>query len=176
MEPDNNELNWYALYVQPRKEKTVEIELQKRGYKVFLPLKKEIRQWKDRKKMVEIPLVPSYIFTCIKHKDIWDIVRINGCVKFIFFENKPAIIPYCQIESLQTLVNNEVEIEVEKTNGFAKGQRVMIKEGRFAGVTGVIKHGGVRNNFSVIVDSLGMGFCFSIDKDNLDSVENYVLK
>ena len=62
--------NWFALYVQPRKEKVVEKELLRNNYEAFLPIKKCLRQWKDRKKMVEMPLIPSYVFVFIELQNI----------------------------------------------------------------------------------------------------------
>ncbi|HBN04651.1 MAG TPA: antitermination protein NusG, partial [Bacteroidales bacterium] len=94
---------WFALYVQPRKEKVVEKELLKIGYEVYLPLKQELRQWKDRKKLIEVPLIPSYVFMNINEREMWDIVRINGCVKFIWFNGKPCPIPDSQIDSIKLL-------------------------------------------------------------------------
>lgn len=163
--------NWYALYLQPRKEKVVEIELKKRGYDVYLPIRRELRQWKDRKRWVETPLINSYIFTNIEEREIWDIVRISGCVKFIWFNGKPAAIPYHQIDSIKLLLEKEVAIEFENNIAFSKGERVMIKEGPFSGLVGLIKHKGDKNNFAVRIDSLGIDLTITLDKDNLNSVE-----
>ena len=105
--------NWFALYVQPRKEKVVEKELLRNNYEAFLPIKKCLRQWKDRKKMVEMPLIPSYVFVFIEVKDMWDILKINGCVKFVWFDKKPCPIPQYQIESLKLIQENEIDIELD---------------------------------------------------------------
>ena len=62
MEDDQILKYWIAVYTKPRHEKTVENELQKKGYEVYLPLLKERRKWSDRKVWVEFPMFRSYIF------------------------------------------------------------------------------------------------------------------
>ena len=53
---------WYAIYTKSRWEKKCAKTMQADGYTIYLPLIKTLKQWSDRKKMVEIPLIPGYIF------------------------------------------------------------------------------------------------------------------
>ena len=52
---------WHVFYVQARHEKKVNERLLDCGYETFLPLKKVLKQWSQRKKWVEEPLFRSYI-------------------------------------------------------------------------------------------------------------------
>jgi transcription antitermination factor NusG len=56
---------WYIWYTQPRAEKQLQKRLAGEGIEVFLPLRKELHQWSDRKKWVEVPLFRGYLFTKI---------------------------------------------------------------------------------------------------------------
>ena len=47
------ETKWYAVYTRPRFEKQVLKGLLDQGIEGYLPLIKTMRQWSDRKKMVE---------------------------------------------------------------------------------------------------------------------------
>ena len=51
-----------AVYTRPRAEKKVNGRLEEKGYTTYLPLKKTKRQWSDRVKIVELPLISSYVF------------------------------------------------------------------------------------------------------------------
>jgi transcriptional antiterminator RfaH len=62
------ENKWYALYTRPRAEKQVYQRLTEAGVETFLPLQKTYRMWSDRKKLVEKPLLSSYIFVNTKSK------------------------------------------------------------------------------------------------------------
>jgi transcription antitermination factor NusG len=162
---------WFALYVQSRKEKVVERELLKDGYEVYLPIKKELRQWKDRKKVVEMPLISSYIFTYIEENDMWDIVRKSGCIKFIWFNGKPCPIPDNQIESIKLLLAKDIDIEFDNQIQLTKGNKVRIVEGAFAGLVGIIKHKEGKSNFAVRIDALAIDLTITLDKSNLHLVE-----
>lgn len=163
---------WFALYVQPRKEKVVEKELLKRGFEVYLPIRTELRKWKDRKKIVEMPLFTSYIFTHIEDNDMWEIVQVSGCIKFIWFNGKPCPIPENQIDSIKMLLEKNIEIEFDNEILPSKGDRIKIIEGGFAGLVGVIKHKGDKNNFAVRIDSLGVDLTITLNKSNLKVIEN----
>lgn len=77
---------WFALLVQPRKEKVVEKELLKNGFENYLPCKKELHQWSDRRKLVSVVVIPSYIFVRIDPKEMYNVLILPHTVRFIFFE------------------------------------------------------------------------------------------
>ncbi|MDR1848260.1 MAG: UpxY family transcription antiterminator [Bacteroidales bacterium] len=158
--------HWYALYTQSRKEKVLETELTKNGYEVFLPLRKELRRWKDRKKMIEVPLFTSYIFVKAETKELPLIVQITGAVKFIYFEGKPIPVPQHQIDSIRILLEREIEFELQRTN-VKVGDRVQIREGRFAGLTGVVRNEKGKTLFAVVIDALQVNMTIEIDKNEV---------
>ena len=54
-------MNWFVLYTKPRFEKKVEEGLLSLGIEVYCPTRKEIRIWSDRKKRVDVPVLPSMV-------------------------------------------------------------------------------------------------------------------
>ncbi|MBA4322955.1 MAG: antitermination protein NusG, partial [Odoribacter sp.] len=80
---NTEEEKWYALYTRPRAEKQVYQRLTDAGVETFLPLQKTFRQWSDRKKMVEKPLLSSYIFVKTKSKKFPVVYKTPGVVKFV---------------------------------------------------------------------------------------------
>src|SRR5674476_177906 len=126
---------WYALYTRPRAEKLVYQRLVEEGIETFLPLQKTYRMWSDRKKLVEKPLLSSYIFVMTKSKYFPEVYKAQGVVKFVTFEGHPASIPQKQIDNLRLLVNSDEEIEVTGEQ-FAKGDNVEVTNGSLIGLTG----------------------------------------
>ena len=61
--------NWYAVYTKPRSEKKLADRLNEHGIEAYLPLRKTLKQWSDRKKMVEEPLITSYVFVNITNEN-----------------------------------------------------------------------------------------------------------
>lgn len=58
----NADSDWWALYTRHQHEKVVAEMLSAKGFEVFLPLYESMRRWKDRSKMLLLPLFPCYVF------------------------------------------------------------------------------------------------------------------
>lgn len=164
------ERHWYALYVQPRKEKVVHRELQKRDFECYLPLKKEIRKWADRKKQVELPLFTSYVFVKIEEHKQWDVLQVPGAVKFIWFGGKAVPIPEHQIESIKILIARDIAFELIPQQ-IRKGDLVRIKEGPFEGLVGTVLRNDNKTRFLISVNSIGTDIRLEIGEEDLISIE-----
>jgi len=60
---------WYALYTRPRFEKKVDLQLKELKIESYLPIRTVTKYWSDRKKRIDEPLFPSYIFVFATLKD-----------------------------------------------------------------------------------------------------------
>ena len=58
--------SWIALYTRPRSEKKVRDYLNSIGIENYLPVQYQLRQWSDRKKLVEVVVIPMVIFVTIE--------------------------------------------------------------------------------------------------------------
>src|SRR6201993_5125794 len=85
-----SELYWYAAYTIPRHEKCVAQQMRERELECFLPLYKSIHRWKDRRKLVELPLFPGYVFVHLALKDRLQVLQLPSVVQFVSFNGKPA--------------------------------------------------------------------------------------
>lgn len=167
---NNSEEKWYALYTRPRAEKMVYQRLVEVGIETFLPLQKTYRTWSDRKKLVEKPLLSSYIFVKTKSKYFPVVYKINGVVKFVSFEKQPVSIPQNQIDNLRLLINSNAEIEVSSEN-FAKGNNVEVITGALAGLTGELIKIGNTNHVVVRIDKLDKNLILKIPKTFLKKIK-----
>jgi transcriptional antiterminator RfaH len=155
------EEKWYAIYTKPRAEKQVNQRLIEEGVETFLPLQKTYRVWSDRKKLVEKPLLPSYLFVKIKAKNIHHIYRVQGIVKFVSFEGKPVSIPKKQIDTLRLLVNSDADIEVTSEN-FSQGDNVEVISGSLVGLRGELIRIGKKNRVVIRIDKLDQNLLLKI--------------
>src|ERR1700761_2270522 len=57
-----SESSWWALYTRHQHEKVIAQILGTKGFEVFLPLYESVRRWKDRNKLLSLPLFPCYVF------------------------------------------------------------------------------------------------------------------
>ena len=158
-----SEAKWYALYTRPRAEKLVYQRLVEEKIEVFLPLMKTYRMWSDRKKLVEKPLLNSYVFVKTKKKYFPVVYKTQGVVKFISIEGKPVSIPQNQIDNLRLLINCDAEIEVTSEK-FAPGDNVEVITGVLVGLTGELIKIGNKNRVIVRIDRLDKNLVLKIPK------------
>ena len=124
--------NWYIIYTFPNLEKRIYNELTRKKIKAYLPLQKVIRQWSDRRKELQIPMFPNYVFINSTEKDRFKLLNIGGILKFITFEGKPATMT--DEEILNIMKFEKVAFELEPN--LIQGDDVMIVEGPFTGLQG----------------------------------------
>lgn len=165
----SNEDKWYALYTRPRAEKLVFQRLVEAGIETFLPLQKTYRTWSDRKKLIEKPLLSSYIFVKTRAKNFPVVYKINGIVKFVSFEGHPVSIPVNQINNLRLLINSDVEIEVSSEK-FAQGDNVEVINGSLIGLRGELIRIGSKNRVVVRIDRLDQNLILKIPKSFLRKI------
>lgn len=126
--------NWYVVKTNPRAEKKVYERIISLGIDAYLPLVSTIRQWSDRKKKVELPLINSTLFVNCSEKDFSKIFNISGFHSFLYFLRKPAIVRDYEINNLRILLQENVEFELFETEKILKGDRVEVIRGPFQGL------------------------------------------
>jgi transcription antitermination factor NusG len=129
---------WFAIQTRPRFEKKVALELQEKGIENFLPLDFVKRQWSDRKQTVSLPLFPGYTFVriaTVQHERV-AVLRTMGVNKFVGGKGIGTPIPDAEIETVQTILKQEVPF---KPYPYANvGQTVRIRGGCLDGVKGIL--------------------------------------
>ncbi|MEM6628132.1 MAG: UpxY family transcription antiterminator [Bacteroidota bacterium] len=169
---------WYAGYTYPKAERKVFREIELKGVEVFLPLCKVVRQWSDRKRKVEVPLFPSYVFVYATRNSLYELLRIRELVRIVSFEGKFCRIPDPQIESIRKLIEGNIPIQHEDFVPRV-GSLVRVEHGPLKGVEGTIKE--IKGKSRLIIQILALGQAVSIDisKHHLKEVareENVLIK
>jgi len=100
---------WFVIYVKVRQEFKVAERLENIGIQTFLPYKKEIRQWSDRKKKIKVPLLPSMLLVFVEEKDIPKIFTVPGPVRFLFEQGKRATVSEEEITAMQHYLSGKFE-------------------------------------------------------------------
>lgn len=152
---------WYAIYTRSRREKKVSMELEERGLEHFLPLVPQLRYWKDRKKIVNMPIFPGYVFVNIKLSEKIRVLQANGVVRFIEFNGAPPPIPDAQIEDVRQLL--KYPDRVETASYFNCGDPVEITAGPFSGIRGKIIHSRGKQRLLVGIKIIHQAISVEID-------------
>ncbi len=160
---------WYAVYTKPRAEKQVYQRLADSDITAFLPLQKILRQWSDRKKMVEVPLFSSYVFVHIDAPEYDSVLRTYGVVKYICFEGKAAAIPQDQIDNLKLIINSDADIEVTHEK-LKPGQQVEVTHGTLKGLRGELIKTTKKHRLLVRIDTIHQNLLVNIPENFLQTV------
>lgn len=146
-------MNWFVLYIKPKNEKKAAMQLEQLGLTVYCPLVTQIRQWSDRKKKIETPLLPSYIFVKLAPKDRELVFQVNGVVRYLFWLGKPAVVRDKEIETLQEWLKNDgLDTRVV---GLQPGDKMAISKGPFKGKEGIVQEVS-KNRVQLILLELGI--------------------
>ena len=132
-----SELKWYPVYTLPRNEKKANAALSSKGVETYLPLRRQLKQWSDRKKWVDEPFITSYLFVRIPAQAQREVLNTRGIARFIYFGGKVASMPDRQMSDLKLLMASPLELEITEEH-LLPGEMVIIKAGPLKGMTGEI--------------------------------------
>ena len=155
---------WFALYTKSRAEKKVYEELRKRDFEVYLPLRKELRQWSDRKKWIDVPVISSYIFVHIPMTDYLRVFEAKGIVSYVSHKGKAVIIPNREIESMKRTVDSNLTFNVE-TSSIRKGQTITIASGPLKGITGEVLEVQGAKKLYLQISHIGYTLVVTLDEE-----------
>ncbi len=161
---------WYAVYTNSRAEKRVSDRISEMGIETFLPLQKTLRQWSDRKKLIEKPLISSYVFVRAVPKEFFPIRTIDGVVKFIMIQGKPVAIPEQQITNLRILCGSDAEVTLS-SDVYAEGDRVEVVVGSLTGLQGELIRVGRKHKVVIRIIQPGMNLTVDIKTNAIRKLE-----
>lgn len=143
---------WYALYTKARNEKKVADELNKRGINAYCPLLTQVKQWSDRKKKIEVPLISSYVFVQVEDKEREKVFAVNGVVRYLYWLGKPAIVRDEEIAALQNAMQSSFSSAT--LSAIKPGANITIPSGPFQGQTGTVQTVN-SNKVQIVLPQLG---------------------
>jgi len=163
-----NESAWWALYTRHQHEKVVAEMLSTKGFETFLPLYESVRRWKDRKKLLSLPLFPCYVFV----RGGWDrklqIVTTPGVHMILYHGERVATIPEAEMEAIQRAVGGSLHVE---PHPFLKcGERVRVLRGALEGVEGILIRKKNLYRLVLSVDMLAQSVGVEIDASDVEPV------
>jgi len=159
---------WYAAHTSPRHEKRVAQRLEGNRVQYFLPLYQSVRRWKDRRKEIELPLFPGYIFVHVALRDRLQVLRLPGVVQFVSFGGKPAVLPSAEIESLRDgLIRG---LRAEPHPYLKVGRRVRVHSGPMSGMEGILVRR--REKFRVVlsIDLIQRSVAVEVDESEIEPI------
>jgi transcription antitermination factor NusG len=163
--PDSH---WWALYTRHQHEKVVADMLSAKGFEVFLPLYDSIRRWKDRQKLISLPLFPCYVFVRGGLHRRLQVVTTPGIHMILSHGPDVAVIPEDEIEAIRRTLEGPCRME---PHPFLRcGERVRVIRGSLQGIEGILVR--KKNQFRLVlsVEMLAKSVAVEIDASDVEPV------
>jgi transcription antitermination factor NusG len=118
-------------------------------------MQKTMRQWSDRKKLVETPLFNSYIFVKVMQHEIQTVLQTPGISWAIQHNGKPAILRENEYAMIQRFITSGFFIETEGiTPEFAQGDKTTVLDGPLAGISGIMSGEANNQKLTVLLEGI----------------------
>lgn len=165
--PDGD-LPWWALYTRHQHEKVVAEILSAKGFEVFLPLYESMRCWKDRKKLLSLPLFPCYVFLRGQLDRRLQVMTTPGVHMILHRGDRIATIPGSEVEAIQRVVEGSCGVE---PHPFLQcGTRVRVIRGVLEGVEGILIRKKNLCRLVLSVEMLAQSICVEIDAWDVEPI------
>jgi transcriptional antiterminator NusG len=164
------EFRWYALYTKSRQERVTSALLESLGVSVFLPSTAEVHQWSDRKRSVNVPLFPGYLFI---RTDPWSKTKVSvlkapGVVGFVGNHTGPLPIPDDEIENIRTLFQCGARC---KPHMYLKeGDPVRIVRGPLIGIEGTLLRSGARTQLVISIHIIQRAVAVVVSEQDVEPI------
>lgn len=162
---------WYAVYTKANAEKKLFDNLQEKNIECYLPMRKVLKVWSDRKKWVEEPLFRCYMFVKLSYKEFFTALNTPGVVYFVSFSGKAQAIPEIQINNIRTFLSqsdHEVTVSHERIQ---KGVNVEVLYGSLQGVKGEVINVLGQARLLIRIDSMNCSIYANISREEVMLLE-----
>lgn len=160
--------SWYAAQTRSRHEHLVAHHLGSRAIVHYFPTFTETHLWSDRRKKIEVPLFPGYVFVRIAPVNgcRLSVLKVPGVVRLVGSSLGGTPIPDEQIAAVRTMVERNLPWT---SHPFLKeGDRVRVRGGALDGVEGLfVKRNGLET-LVISVNAIQRSLCVSIQGYDLE--------
>ena len=153
-------LNWHVVYTKPLTEKKVADRLCQLGIENYLPLYTTVRQWSDRKKKLERPLINSVVFVHCTIAQLQQLYAVPSVARVLRQDGKPAVVRAHEIQNLRILLQQAGAAELEPI-ALEPGTPIEVTRGPFKGIIGTAVQ--VLNSLRVLIELRQLGVAFSVN-------------
>jgi transcriptional antiterminator NusG len=163
------QFHWYAIQTRSRHEKVVRDQLAAKSITHLLPLWQKRSRWKDRVKLVEVPLFGGYLFGYFPLLNRVAVLETVGVVRIVGLNGRPVPIPDEQITIIQTMMEHGLPCSPHPH--LVEGMRVRIKSGLLAGAEGLLIAKKQRHRLVINVDIIQQAVAVEVDSADVEPLE-----
>ena len=159
---DNEERSyvWSLVYTKPNQEVRALFNLERQGFKCFMPICKieSIKQGKPH--FIEEPLFPRYIFILLIQSDVgsnWSSIRSTlGVIKLVTFGGLPVKV----MPEIVSMLRQRKEILLDR---FHSGEEIHLIEGPLKGLEAIFMERKGLTRSMILINMLGRNISIEVD-------------
>lgn len=153
---------WYVIYTRPQQEKKLADSLTRLGIECYLPLLSTVSLRRGRKKKMEKPVFPSYVFAMLSSLSEYFVAYESpSFCYYVKVGRQSAMLSNTIIEQIKIALDSSEEVDVVG-GSFVAGQSLLISQGPLKGLLGeMIEYNG-KNKILVRVQLLNRNLVVNI--------------
>ena len=158
-------LNWYLVQLKPNGHRLAKANLERQGFKTFLPLqnvtKRSAHKFVDR----NVPLFPGYMFVKldIAQNDWRKVNSTLGVARIVSLGGTPTAVPSTIVNEFISRCDDDGILR--PTLGLEVGQDVQVLRGPFANFVAKVEEISPDQRVWILIDLLGQSSRTSVAKD-----------
>lgn len=158
-------MGWKALHTKSRQEKSVAERLARAGARQYLPLVRKVRVYGHRRRVVEAPLFPGYLFLWGGADEVREALDTGGVVRAIPIADQARV----ERELAQVRRALEAGASLELFPYLERGRAVRVTAGPFKGLEGIVEDVRGGDRLILRVHALNRATSLEIDASLLES-------
>jgi transcriptional antiterminator RfaH len=163
---EDSTYKWHVIYTKSQHEKKVLTDSKSLCVDSYLPLIKSVRYWSDRKKIIDLPLFPNYIFLKLATSKVLKVLDHPSIIGFVKVGNEFVTLPDEQIQSIRLIESKEMDYFVKK-NCFTKGKVIQVKCGPLKGLIGEVVNCDKKTYFTIVLKHINNAIFVRLDRNCL---------
>jgi transcription antitermination factor NusG len=158
------EPRWYAAYTRANHERRVADQLVERGMEYFLPQYESLRNWKDRRVRLQMPLFPGYVFVHLALQNRLRVLQVPGVACLVGFAGRPMAVPEEEFARIRGFLNKGLRAEPHPY--LQAGRRVRVRSGPLEGMEGIVLRR--KNGWRLVISLDLIHRAMDVDVDGAD--------
>lgn len=162
----DGESRWLVAHTRSRAEKKLAGSLVGRGIRHFLPVYRSSRAHGNRRRVVEMPIFPGYVFVFGPAEVRGEVLATGAVARVIDVADQEGL----ESELVSLARSIDAGAAFDPYPYLVEGARVRVRAGPLMGVEGMVDARGDRDRLILLVRILGRATSIEIDSDLLEVV------
>jgi transcriptional antiterminator RfaH len=160
-----SQASWFAVYTKPRQERIALENLERQGFRCFLPMAINPYQRRSAAKPRIEPLFPRYLFLNARpdRQSLGPVRSTRGVVNLVRFGMKLVEVPGRIIELIGNRLDPATGLVRLDPVPVEVGDKVKVFDGPFAGIEGIFRECKGHNRALLLISMLGTESSVEVD-------------